>query len=64
MQIEYVQHQWLFELYVRTYSAGILRKKLELPNLAVDDLAWNGVIILELGPCRGRICQRGEITTI
>jgi len=40
------------------------QQKMELANLAVDDLAGNGVQILELGPCRGQICQWSEITTI
>jgi hypothetical protein len=37
---------------------------LELANVAVDDLAWIGVQILEMGPCRGQIWQRSEITSI
>ena len=39
-------------------------KKMELANLAVDDLAWSGVQILELGPFGGKISQHSENTTI
>jgi hypothetical protein len=42
---------------------------LQLANLlathkSVCGESYNRVQILELGPCRGQICQRSEITTI
>jgi hypothetical protein len=40
-----------------------LANLLELTNRSVVD-SLNRVQILELGPCRGQICQRNEITTI
>ena len=59
---------WSASMAFRALPSNLLswnsQQNMEIADLAVDDLAWNGVQILEMGPCRGQICQRSEITTI